>query len=147
MSLSGSTCTAQAEAATRGSSAMGEMTAGAPETGAAPILPLLRTHAAGQGKPPAVTRSGASTACSTRKLLARETRTGVVSPADAAACSEAPARPQSSDQVSKSFDDIVDHCCLEHAHPAAVENQVNRPQRLGNRRSFIVRIGINAYTT
>src|SRR5262249_54346625 len=34
---------------------------------------------------------------------------------------------------------------LEHAHRSAVENHVHRAPRLGSRRSFNLRIGINAY--
>ena len=49
-----------------------------------------------------------------------------------------------SNRVFKSFDDIVDHCCYgwNTLIVSALENHVRRTPRLGNRRSFNVRIGI-----
>ena len=53
-----------------------------------------------------------------------------------------PYRP--SNRLFKSFDDIVDHWLpgLEHAHRSAVEDHVHRPTRLGDHRSFILRVSV-----
>jgi DDE superfamily endonuclease len=51
-----------------------------------------------------------------------------------------------SNRIFKSFDDIVDHCCYawNAVIRPAIEDHVRRPKRVGDRQSFIVRIGIIA---